>query len=554
MRVVGRQCGLAGTAGAVLSAVVGCSSHERNYEAIAGYYGYDFTAAREALRHDATHNDTNVLLNNVRLGLAALADGDPGEARQALGRSFDLLSTAGLNADRTTAAILIDEGVKIWKGEPFEQALSYYWVAALYATLGEWDNVRAASANALFRLTDFGAEQTARTMTRHAAADSEYLETGYTATDTNFALGFLMEAIGSDLSGAAGADDQLDAALAIDRNLASIVSTLRSGAYDTLLLVDYGKGPTKVAYGPDDALARFVPQQRYHGELVVSHGGHDGHDDVVMGSFPPVCDVNRMAVDHRWNNLENIRTAKSAIGNLLLTGGAITLAHGAGHDSAGTAIAGAVLMLVGALARSGAHADTRYLEFAPQTIYLMPLLLENRGDLRVGVEGDPGSTLVLPDFRPGRTGAPETVYLRLHGPDSADPLWMASTSPLYGNDRAGVLHGDRPWILGGLDVSTPSPRALESYQLSGYLPGFSTDDLVDLYRAEDIVIGSGAVDPATNQRSWRHVLEGGRALFTPQPWSMGYKRLMYSPHARYKPRSSRVRNLSPKHGIEYVRR
>lgn len=535
----------------MLSFVAGCSSHERNYEAIAGYYRYDFAAAREALRHDATHNDTNVLLNNVRLGLAALADGDPGEAAQALGLSFDLLSTAGLNADRTTAAILIDEGVKIWKGEPFEQALSYYWVAALYATLGEWDNVRAASANALFRLTDFGAEQTARSMTRHAAADPEYLETGYTAIDTNFALGFLLEAIGSELSGAAGGDDQLDAALAIDPDLASIVSTLRRGAYDTVLLVDYGKGPTKTAYGPDNALVRFVPQERNHGNLSVSHRGHD---HVHMESFPPACDVNRMAVDHRWNNLENIRTAKSAIGNLLLAGGAITLAHGANDDSAGAAIAGAVMMLAGALAKSGAHADTRYLEFAPQTIYLVPLLLEEPGVLRISVEGDPGSTMVLPGFRPGRRGAPQTVYLRLHGLDSADPPWMASTRPLHGNDRAGVPAGDWPWILGGSDVSAPSRRTLKSYQLGGFLPGFTTEDLADLYRLEGIVIGSGAVDPATQQQSWRHVLEGGRALFTPQQWSMGYKRLMYSPHAPYTPRSNRVRNLSPKYGIEYVRR
>ncbi len=529
-----------------LCGCLGCSSYTRNHEAIAGYYQYDFTAARESLRRDAERNNKDVLLNNVRLGLAAMADGDQQEAQRALGRCFDLLSTAGLNKDRTTAAILIDEGVKIWKGEPFEQALTYYWVAALYATLGDWDNVRAASANALFRLTDFGAAQTTRTLTRNAAADPAYLETGYTAVDTSFALGFLMEAIGSKLSGAAGGNTQLDAAVDIDRRLAGIVSTLRSGAYDTLLMVDYGKGPTKTAYGPDDALVRFVAQERHHGDVIVSF------NDRSKGSFRAVCDVNRMAVDHRWNNLEDVRKAKSRIGNLLLTGGAITLAHGASSNSEGAAFAGVAMMLAGALTRLGARADTRYVEFAPQSIYLVPLLLESPGNLRVGVEGDPGSTMVLPAFEPGRPGAPQAVYLRLHGFDSADPPWLAASETLYGNDATGVQGGDWPWILGGRDVSTPSRQTLEHYQLGGFLPGFTTADLEALYIDEGIVIGAGNVDAASVQRSWRHVLEGGRTLFTPPPWSMGYKRLMYSPHHPYRPRSSTVRNLSPRFGIEYA--
>lgn len=544
-----QACVTVGLAGAVLS---GCSSHPRNYAAIRGYYDYDFTAAREALRDDAKNNDTNVLLNNVRLGLAALADGDTLEAQEALGRSFDLLSTAGLNEDRTTAAIVIDEGVRIWKGEPFEQALSYYWVAALYATLGDWENVRAASANALFRLTDFGAEQTARTMTRNAAADPAYLDKGYTAVDTDFALGFLIEAIGADLSGAAGADEQLDAALQIDRKLAPIVSTLRSGDYDTLLLVDYGKGPTKMAYGPDDALARFVPQERHEGNLVVSYDG------VTQGSFRRVCDVNQMSIDMRWNNLENVRVAKSKIGNTLLTSGAITMAAGAmSNDSGAAAIAGVVglmMMLLGALAKAGAEADTRYLEFAPQSIYVAPLRLGDNGELRVGVEGDPGSTIVFPGFRPGTPGAPQAVYLRLHGLDSGDPPWMESTWALYGNDDTGVLDDDWPWILGGSDVSAPDPATLASYQRAGYLPDFTPNDLDELYRAEGIAIGAGAVDPVTRQRSWRHILDGGRALYTPQPWSMGAKRLMYTSHDPYQPKSNRVRNLSPRYGIEYVQR
>lgn len=123
----------------LLLLLTGCQNAPRNYSAIHSYYDYNFTGAREALRKDATQRrDEQVLLNNVRLGMAALADGDTTEAEQSLGKAFELLSTAGLNKDRTIAAVLDHEGVRIWKGEPFEQALTYHYVAALYAIMGDW--------------------------------------------------------------------------------------------------------------------------------------------------------------------------------------------------------------------------------------------------------------------------------------------------------------------------------------------------------------------------------------------------------------------------------
>ncbi len=392
--------------------LAGCASHQPNYEAINAYYNYDFAEAASSLRADAEHNDDDVLLNNLRLGLAALAAGDSAEAERALGIAFNLLSTAGLNRDRTTAAVLISESLRIWKGEPFEQALAYYWVAALYATLGDWENVRAAAANAIFRLTDFGADQDMESLTRKAAADSEFLDRGYTAVDTNFALGFLMQAIGSHLSGAPGQNEQLEAALKIDPDLQPIADVLRSGAWDTLFLVDYGEGPTKIAYGPDDALVRFEPQERHHGLLLVHADG------VQVAQALPCCNVDALAMDHRWNNLDDVRRAKSTIGNLLLAGGSITAASGAWNNSDSAVYAGLAMILAGALLSAGARADTRYLEFAPQAIYVVPVELATHCTLEVAVEGDPGSRVLIRDFAPGSRGNPRAVYLRMHGPDS----------------------------------------------------------------------------------------------------------------------------------------
>ncbi len=518
---------LGATVALTILAAAGCSAAPRDLTAIRAYYDYDFATARARLQKAAERDDEQVLLNNLRLGLAELADGNPAQAEVALGRAFELLSTAGLNADRTTAAVLVHEGVKIWKGEPFEQALAYYWVASLYATLGDWENARAAAANALFRLTDFGADQDAESLARRAAREPDYLKRGYTAVDTNFALGFLMQAIGSDLSGAGGAEGQLEAAVRIDPDLAATAEAIRNRDYDTLLLVDYGKGPTKTAYGPDDALVRFVPQELHRGPLAVSFDGR------AVARAGPACDVDSMSADHRWNNLEDVRRAKSAIGRVLLAGGAITTGAGLHNDSGGAALAGLGLMVAGLLTRAGARADTRYLEFAPQSIYLVPVLLERRGDLELRVEGDAGSTVVLPGFEPGRPGAPRAVYLRVHGRDGPDPPWLQAREPVHGNDLTGVRPGDFPWVLGGQDVSLPGRDTLAAYQAGGHLTGLTAADLEDLYRGEGIRIGPGL-----------HVLDGGRALYAPQPYSIGFKRLMFFGRAPYRPASEPVRELS----------
>jgi hypothetical protein len=527
---------------ALCGAQAGCQSTPKNTSAVYAYYAYDFPAAREALRGNAmTLNDEQVVLNTVRLGVAALADGDADEAGLALELTFQWLSTAGLNADRTAAAVWFNDGVRIWKGEPFEQALAYYWVAAHFATLGDWENTRAAAANALFRLRDFGADQDDESLARKASEDEDYLDTGYTAVDTNFALGFLMQAVGSDLAGAAGRDDQFDTALDINPALEPIVTTLRTRDYDTLLLIDYGKGPTKIAYGPDGALAGFRPQDTGDRPVTITL------DEQETVTFPAVCNVNALSVDHRWNNLEDVRKARSAIGHLLQTGGAITLVTASGSsDSANTQrLVGLGLIIAGAISRSNALADTRYMEFAPQLVYVAPLKLDITSDVQVQV-GD--QSVKLNDVQPGTPGNPRAIYVRLHGPDSPQPPWLHADDVMYSNDVTGVMPGPEgyPYILGGRDVSAPSRSALLAYQANGYLLDYTVLDLVALYDAEGLHIGSGMENAPDTPRnpSFRHVLEGGTGVFTPQAHTMGYKRIMGAAHPPYRPKSQLVRNAA----------
>ena len=530
------RSGIAAALAGLLS--IACQSAPRNLDAISAYYRYDFHLAREGVRGDARlRDDGQTILNLHRLGAAALADGDLDEAETMLRRLFELLSTAGLNQDRTTAAVLVHEGVRIWKGEPFEQALAYYHVSLLYMLRGDWENARAAIANALFRLTDFGEYRTKETVARRAAGDDTFLDRGYTAVDTDFTLGFLLLGLAADIAGAAGAPEAFAAARSMDPGLTDLADTLEARTFDTLLVVEFGKGPTKIAYGPDDALSRFEPQDRGRGPLLVDI------DDAGARTVPTVLDVNRMAADHRWNAFEDVRRAKSILGDLFMTGGLI-VATADGRRAGERVLIGAGMVLAGLLTKSGARADTRYFEFAPQRVYLVPLRLGTPKDVLLRVQGGPASGYRLPDLQPGTFSRPRVIYARMHGHGSPQPPWLAARSLQHGNDHTGVRPGDGPWILGGSDLSTPSGETLSAYQRHGWLRGAALHDLESMYAAEEILIGAGAEHRPGVLRnpSFRHIVEGGTGLFTPHPDSMGYKRVMYTPHAAFRARSPLVRN------------
>jgi len=528
----------------------GCESAPRNLRAIHAYYDYDFVTAREGLREDAYGPvDEQTLLNRGRLGLASLADGDHQEAERNLLEVFDLLSTAGLNEDRTVAAVLTHEGARIWKGEPFEQALLYHYTALLFALQGDWENTRAAAANALFRLSDFGEEMDKERLARTAVAEDADPGELYEAVESDFILGMLMQAIGSDLSGLGGAGPIYDRIIELDRSRGDVVEVFRRRDYDTLLVIDFGKGPTKIAYGRDDVFSRFESQDIGVRTMSASVNGE------VVASVAPICNVNAMAEDLRWNHFEDVRVAKSVLGDALLIGG--TIVAGTATDSSyrhgkyssstdwGQVAAGLGMIMAGALSKSGAKADTRYLEFVPQSIYVVPVRLGATRDITLSMSGS-GEVATLNDVQPGTTDDPRVYALRLLRDDVAQPRWLTRATPVYGNDVTGVREGDYPWILGGHDVSTPTRAVLAAYQANGYLTGWTLDDLRALYAAEGIVFGSGAPTPPGDDRNpaYRHILEGGRALFTPAAHSTGYRRLMYQDHGAYAPTSSMVRPWS----------
>lgn len=527
-------------------------------------------------------SDRNYVLDRMRLTIAALGDGYARQAEQPAKEMYELLSTAGVNQDRTVASAVLVENIRIWKGEPFEQATGYTYVAIQRGSVGDWDNARVAAKESLFMLKNFAeneeeaenltTEQVARRAaktdvkrqktsssngtsdksdetadkTNVPATEPDFFDSGYQPIETDFALGYMLAGIASlaDPTGSAEAVDNFGKALRYAPALQPAVDQLRSRRFNTVLVIDAGNGPEKVRYGMDGAFAKFAPRDMSAATGLTVQVGRNSTLACV-----PVVDLNTLSTKHFWNNMEDVRVAKSSIGTAMLIGGATMGALSTNRDAQ---IAGLAIALAGLLVKASAGADTRHCEFLPQAVYIVPLTIDTPDSVvTISVPGDRPWSVVLPAIDPPKPGTPfQMRYVRLPhlgtkpGMAAAAELsWLGETAQIrYANDEfAGNVPGDDlPFILGGMCVRLPTLEALQSYQRRGQLKELSLADLQNLYVEEGIITDSS--DPRVIGD--RHVLEGGKSLVPPQAGTVGYTRLFCSEHPPYRPIGAATRELA----------
>ena len=140
----------------VLATASGCANREKVI--MRHVQEGEFGEARVVLDKGLEHRKSsrNYMLERMYLSMVDLADGLPDSAEQTVAEVYEILRTQGINKDRTVASVVISEDVRFWKGEPFEQAMMYYYIALQKALRGEWDNARAAADGSLFLLKSFG--------------------------------------------------------------------------------------------------------------------------------------------------------------------------------------------------------------------------------------------------------------------------------------------------------------------------------------------------------------------------------------------------------------
>lgn len=538
----------------VLATAPGGCAYQRDEPAVRLTQRGEFGAARDRVRLSMTGNpeDRSYILDQMKLVSLGLAEGLPSAAEPIADLLNDRLRTQGLNDDTRFASVLFWDGAaRIYKGDPFEQAVAYYHIALVDAMRGDWGNARAASQQSLFLLRDFseaireagsGRRTDDSTSLVRAAAvaerdgrDGESLGVDFVPVPSDFEAGYLLRAIAARQLNEF--DDMTEALRVLDQfspRLAPVAALIAQGRYNTVFAVDHGVAPEKYGTGPDRAIAaRAAVTPSDESPLVLTIGGESTQ-------WPVATDVNRIATSTRWANLEDVRRAKSAIGSLLVTGGILAAATADDNDT--QLMVGLIVAGVGALLKASSAADTRHNELFPQRTYLALADLRapvNRVELSIG--GRSPTRLVLPDVPAGPPRGVSLHYIRLPERPGA---WALAENPRYGNDTSplgsGLDDDALPYILGGRDVRTPSLAVLRRYQASGYLAGYSVDDLLDLYREEGIRIAG--ID-GTWEDVGLHILEGGTWLYTPSPASTAYKRLYYSDHPPYRARSNRVEAL-----------
>ena len=345
----------------LLLAASGCAtqSDQVGRMAFTSYSRGDYAGAAKMLEPLAVKTDENFVLNNVRLGSAALAEYNLDRAESAFLAAYEVLNSVGVNdGGRTLGAVLVDEKLRIWRGEPFERAMANFYLGLIYYMRGDYGNARGAFENSLFKLRDYGEGKD---------ADDKYRE-----IESNFALGYLMlgkswQRLGDD----AKAKQNFERAVALRGYLAAVADPERNQRSNVLLVVDFGYGPRKVT-DFDGAIVGFAPTPADGGPIPPPMVFVDGRRlDVSSFDGPPV-DMLALAADRRWQSIDTIRTVKSAVGTGLIGVGAYETmrSNNRNNQAAGLAMIGAGLLL-----KATSQADIRQWEMLPRTTFVLPLEL-----------------------------------------------------------------------------------------------------------------------------------------------------------------------------------
>jgi hypothetical protein len=314
------------------------------------------------------------VLNNARLGSAALVQYDLDQAENAFLRAYEVLNSFGVNSGgRSLGAVLVDEKIRVWRGEPFERAMLNFYLGLVYYMRHDYGNARGAFENALFKLRDY-------------ADNADRKKDDYQEVESNFALGAIMlgkcwQRLGRD-DLAHGAFDRVTK---MRSSLAPLADYDRNLKSNLLLVVDFGYGPRKVT-DFDGAIVGFGPKPEEEGTIPLPHVIVDGQHIDVSGVNQPPVDLLALAQDRRWQSIDTIRTIKSVVGTGLIYGGAYEATRHHGNDEAALALIAAGLLL-----KATSQADVRQWEMLPRTVFLLPMqVAPGRHDITVDFPNAPG--------------------------------------------------------------------------------------------------------------------------------------------------------------------
>lgn len=347
-------------------ALGGCDKTPRNArDAIVLYRTGDYAQAAAALKPSTTKLDEDFVLNNCRYGSCALGAGQFDDAEHAFFEAHKVINSGDTNdTGRQLSASIVYEGVKVWKGEPFERAMADYYLGVLYLMKHNYGNARAAFQDSLFSLR----ENATKDDVEHYKVVESRFALGY------FGLGYCNLRLGrQDL-----AEQNFKLAQQYDPKLAQLIADVQKPEVNGLVFVDAGGGPQKVAKGWYNEESMFYPTPAEADRAVPML------PPVVLVSGVPATkpgvpydtvDTLAMAQDRRWMDIDTIKKAKAVIGTGAMAAGAGMAAYGADRRNEGLFWGGVGTAVVGGLLVASSQSDTRYWELLPRTVYIVPVTL-----------------------------------------------------------------------------------------------------------------------------------------------------------------------------------
>lgn len=321
----------------------------------------------------------NRTLNDVRTGVAALEIGDLETARQSFDQALNSIeSVYANNPDAEKARSLwTKENIKEFKGEPYERAMAYYYRGLLYLAEGDYENARAAF--------------------KGGQLQDAFAEDGQNRSD--FASLSLLESWASQCNGDKGlAEDAAKEVLSLKKDIA-----LPAENHRLLVVFETGRGPIKAAQGQSKEKLVF---QR--GESIPFLLAEAATSEASVVS-PLVEDLLWQAqtrggrpVDHILAGKAQFKETADVAGDVLLTAGTATMVASGGNRDA--AIAGAVLLLAGAIAKGTAaaarpEADLRQWDNLPDSVVITTLPATKDAAVAVKLYGADGMVLPGADYR-----------------------------------------------------------------------------------------------------------------------------------------------------------
>ncbi len=315
----------------------------------------------------------NLVLNNMRIGLAAMEMGETAAAVQAFDKALDQIEI--IYADNEAAAearsLWTKENVKDFKGEPYERAMAYFYRGLLYMNAGDYQNARAVFKAA--QLQDAFAEED--------------------QNQADFALMYFMEGWASQCAGdTAYARDPFERALALNGNL-----SLPAEDHRLLVVRETGSAPRKVAAGESNELLSYEPGTAESFQLSYTEvGTHAAVAAPAEDIFFQAASRGGRLVDHVLAGKASFKEGADAAGDVLANVGATTAMMGALGGSNDAAIAGLAILLASAIAEGAAaaarsEADIRQWDNLPNRVTVTSLPLDaasgNGVSRLIGVDG-----------------------------------------------------------------------------------------------------------------------------------------------------------------------